>query len=263
MEQRKWINYGDVNFLEHGGCLVAPSYSEDEIKENPALSDVFNVFKVITDAGDDENAPIFAALYTIDISDYEDKKEMILEAAGFESKEKLEKSSKMPASEWAKEIVEYGGGNVPSCYHSEKIQYPVMEDYFISKWDLIQWVWDLGAAECVGYKDPLHVYCWIEDIDTLIVLMPGDGCQMEPEDYLLGDCYIDYSLSEYLADSIDRDYENYEEDEDFIEGDGGIMLYFEEEGELWTKHIEEVIRCALDMEDDEPLSYRIIAETID
>ena len=70
MEQRKWINYGDVNFLEHGGCLVAPSYSEDEIKENPALSDVFNVFKVITDAGDDENAPIYAALYNIYISDY-------------------------------------------------------------------------------------------------------------------------------------------------------------------------------------------------
>lgn len=47
-----WINLGDVNFLTYGGCMVRPHWSEEELKEHPELSTMYDVFYLNTEAGE-------------------------------------------------------------------------------------------------------------------------------------------------------------------------------------------------------------------
>ena len=62
-QTKPWINYGDINFIEHGGCLV----KEDDYE------DCFHVMYLETDVNDyngDYKIPMIVAKCYVDLSDW-------------------------------------------------------------------------------------------------------------------------------------------------------------------------------------------------
>lgn len=149
-EKKEWINYGDVNFLAYGGCLVAPHWDKATLEEHPDFADQFDVFQLITEAGDNCDQ-MLARLFMVTVGDYEDSKKDILYAIGLEDKADLPMDKIIPLSMWAKEIVEYGCGEQGMSYDNPyACQF---EDYVISKEDLKKWLTDLGAADVIHLKE--------------------------------------------------------------------------------------------------------------
>lgn len=149
---KKWTNYGDVNYLSYGGCLVRQS-EQDE--------DVYQVFYLLTpnDIGESEYIPeeeaedtYIAALCDVDVSDYtatEKQRMEILYPSGMEDCVSKEPFEVMSPEMWAKEIVEVMGfGNFSPI--AWKVDYPNdFKDYLIRYDDLKNWLKNLGAEEFI------------------------------------------------------------------------------------------------------------------
>ena len=84
----KWINYGDYDFLAFGGCLVRPHYNAEKLKNHPDGKNTYDVFSLNTEAGEDNNQ-MSAAIYVVDVPDFECWKQDILFAIGQEDKSQL------------------------------------------------------------------------------------------------------------------------------------------------------------------------------
>ncbi len=138
-----WTNYGDVNFIEYGGCLIKPHWTEEELKKFPELSNMYDVFYLHTEVGDDGDKKA-AVLCTVDISDTWINKKDILYAIGLEKLKDKPMEEIMKPELWAKEIVEYYGPFVFDgvAYHQ---MYPIFwADAIISDEDIIKWMNELG-----------------------------------------------------------------------------------------------------------------------
>ena len=74
--KEKWHNYGDVNFLEHGGCLV----------QEDTYSNCYNVLVLNTNVYDTSKyeEPVIIAMCYIDLSDWleEDKRKEVNDFTG-------------------------------------------------------------------------------------------------------------------------------------------------------------------------------------
>lgn len=145
---KKWKNLGDVNYMVHGGCLVRPNCSEKEIEEFPALGNIYDVFSLNTEAGEDGNQ-LSAMLACVDLDDIDEAvKKDILYACGLEEKAGLPREEIMSDEMWAKEMVECGTNNyATTSYHCP---FPSnWMDYIITESELKQWLISLGAEEFI------------------------------------------------------------------------------------------------------------------
>ena len=151
---KTWKNFGDVNFLEYGGCLVRPSYSTEEIAKYPRLKSCFDVLNVDPEAG--EEGQIFAELHSVDIDDYAndpDKRLEVLTAIGLEGYGDDQIKQMLPDDQFAKEIVCCGLADYATHYNQPYGAASGSEGCFITRKDLEDWIRNLGAAECVGLDE--------------------------------------------------------------------------------------------------------------
>ena len=81
-QTKPWINYGDINFIEHGGCLVRET-------DYPECYDVICLETNIYDYNGDYKIPMIIAKCFVDLSDWlksDDKKRMEFnEYCGFDA----------------------------------------------------------------------------------------------------------------------------------------------------------------------------------
>ena len=87
-EHQPWENYGDINYISYGGTLVKPSFSPEEILEDPNLKYYYDIFCLDTpfDLGEGDKVYRARLFSTINICDYEQYKEDLLFAIGQEDK---------------------------------------------------------------------------------------------------------------------------------------------------------------------------------
>lgn len=153
---KAWKNFGDVNFLEYGGCLVRPSYSSEEIAKYPGLKSCFDVLNVDPEAG--EEGQIFVELHSVDIDDYvkdPDKRLEVLTAIGLEGCDEKQVKQMLPDDQFAKEIVCCGLADYVTHYNQPYGAASGSEGCFITRKDLEDWIRDLGAAMCVGLDEEI------------------------------------------------------------------------------------------------------------
>ena len=139
-----WYNFGDVNFLEHGGTMVRRAYDDDHIKKYPSFRDEFQAF-CLHRIPEDEHK-VFVYLKNICLSDWDDEKEKIIEFEGVEPSNDYD---------WARAIAEYIG-NEPSldeAYNGH--MYPQAEDYIITETEAKEWL----EKEVFPYIEPPHKVC--------------------------------------------------------------------------------------------------------
>lgn len=125
-----WHNFGDVNFIDHGGCLVKPHWFKREICEYPNLASQYDVFEVWADP--DVAGNYLACLCTIDVDDY-----------------RSEYNTEFSDEEIAVDLVEqYGALNFNGKgFHN---QYPESnKNISISRDELCRWLQDLDADEVI------------------------------------------------------------------------------------------------------------------
>lgn len=65
----KWNNFGDVNYVEYGGCLVRPHWAPHELIDYPSLASQYDVFWSCP--SEETEGVYFAALCMVDLEDYE------------------------------------------------------------------------------------------------------------------------------------------------------------------------------------------------
>lgn len=144
-EKQAWLNYGDINFLKYGGCLVRPYCSKKELEEYPNLASYYDVFSLNTEAGENGDQ-LSAAVFSVDIEDVvndPDLKRELLKYIGLESAANLPANKIMEAERWAVEIVEAGMTDDSRSYTTD---YPESwEDYILTKEQLIQWLVSLDV----------------------------------------------------------------------------------------------------------------------
>lgn len=153
---KAWKNFGDVNFLEYGGCLVRPSYSSEEITKHPGLKSCFDVLNVDPEAG--EEGQVFAELHSVDVDDYAndpDKRLEVLTAIGLEGYDDDQIKQMLSDDQFAKEIVCCGLADYVTHYNQPHGAASGSEGRFITRKDLEDWIRNLGAAECVGLDEEI------------------------------------------------------------------------------------------------------------
>lgn len=279
---KAWKNFGDVNFLEYGGCLVRPSYSSEEITKRPGLKSCFDVLNVDPEAG--EEGQIFAELHSVDVDDYAndpDKRLEVLTAIGLEGYDDDQIKQMLSDDQFAKEIVCCGLADYVTHYNQPYGAASGSEGCFITRNDLEDWIRNLGAAECVGLDEktvdatsesldtaddsasamPDGAYVWVPEMNIFYMMQLSS--QLEAEDYEVGyDAGIDYTSYKYDGDDIhkldEEDFEECYDDPDFHELDGGIMTYKSEEHPNWTEQIMDVIRLDRDLDDNASVDYEIL-----
>lgn len=85
-EPTKFLNLGDVNYLEYGGNLVYHQFEKEDCENFPELYDYcFNVIRLYT-PWDIEDEKYLLKQFGVDVRDYEDKKKDILYGIGMEDK---------------------------------------------------------------------------------------------------------------------------------------------------------------------------------
>lgn len=279
---KAWKNFGDVNFLEYGGCLVRPSYSSEEITKRPGLKSCFDVLNVDPEAG--EEGQIFAELHSVDVDDYAndpDKRLEVLTAIGLEGYDDDQIKQMLSDDQFAKEIVCCGLADYVTHYNQPYGAASGSEGCFITRNDLEDWIRNLGAAECVGLDEKTvdatsesldtadgsasamadGAYVWVLEMNIFYMMQLSS--QLEAEDYEVGyDAGIDYTSYKYDGDDIhkldEEDFEECYDDPDFHELDGGIMTYKSEEHPNWTDQIMDVIRLDRDLDDNASVDYEIL-----
>lgn len=143
----KWKNYGDVNFISWGGCIVKPHWTEDEIKDHPSLKNQYDVFRLLTADNTGEENIYHAALHVVDVDDFinSEHKNALLNYIGQDNKKDFEPYDIMDPEVWAKEIVEAGYSDATSTYKSN---YPFAEeDYLITGNQLKDYMNNLELSE--------------------------------------------------------------------------------------------------------------------
>ena len=137
------------------------------------------------------------------------------------------------------------------------------EGEFENEWDADDWINVLKEQASWVDENANNVVCYIPEKQMLIFMQEGSGCNLDNEDAVRGyDAYVDYTTYLYDGDDIFKDYPEYEDSDGFMEYDGGKMMY-KSSGTKWTSKIEDTIRMALDMDEDEGLTYLILAEDFD
>lgn len=137
------------------------------------------------------------------------------------------------------------------------------EGEFENEWDADDWINVLKEQASWVDENANNVVCYIPEKQMLIFMQEGSGCNLDNEDAVRGyDAYVDYTTYWYEGDDIFKDYPEYEDSDEFMEYDGGNMMY-KSSGTKWTSKIEDTIRMALDMDEDEGLTYLILAEDFD
>ena len=137
------------------------------------------------------------------------------------------------------------------------------EGEFENEWDADDWINVLKEQASWVDENANNVVCYIPEKQMLIFMQEGSGCNLDNEDAVRGyDAYVDYTTYLYDGDDIFKDYPEYEDSDGFMEYDGGNMMY-KSSGTKWTSKIEDTIRMALDMDEDEGLTYLILAEDFD
>lgn len=141
-----WKNYGDVNFVDYGGCMIKPHWSKQEIDNHPDLASVYDVFYVNTEIPE-MGEGIIAALLTVDIHDSWLVKSVpdVLYAIGEEKRKDKPMDEIMPGDMWAKEFVDFFSFESfsPTYYHDGML-YPA---HIITTEQLRSWMKDLGMSE--------------------------------------------------------------------------------------------------------------------
>lgn len=277
-----WKNFGDVNFLEYGGCLVRPSYSSEEIAKYPGLKSCFDVLNVDPEVG--EEGQVFAELHSVDVDDYAndpDKRLEVLTAIGLEGYDDDQIKQMLSDDQFAKEIVCCGLADYVTHYNQPYGAASGSEGCFITRNDLEDWIRNLGAAECVGLDEKTvdatsesldtaddsasamadGAYVWVPEMNIFYMMQLSS--QLEAEDYEVGyDAGIDYTSYKYDGDDIhkldEEDFEECYDDPDFHELDGGIMTYKSEKHPNWTDQIMDVIRLDRDLDDNASVDYEIL-----
>ncbi len=148
MSEKKWENYGDVNFDTYGGCLVRPHWSEDEMKDYPDLKNQYDVFYLIpkTETGEDYH---LASMYCVDTDEFikSEKKDQLLHFVGLEDLVDKDPYEIMSPEVWAKEIVEAHETDPVSTY---KAQYPGQnEDFQLTDNQLVDYMNQIEAGEFI------------------------------------------------------------------------------------------------------------------
>ena len=129
-----WTNYGDVNFIEHGGCQVKKTYSDEEIKRYPRLNSTYDVFFVYR-----EDETIIATLCTVDVDDSWINLEDVLYPIGLEDRIN-EKYGGLQPDFFAKECVEtLGYMEFSPIFYKDSI--------YLTEEELIRWM-DVLEIEC-------------------------------------------------------------------------------------------------------------------
>ena len=133
----KWTNFGDVNFIEHGGKMVCRAWDDETVRDYPGLETDYKVF-VLSPWPESGEDVVLAALKTVDVNDViTDMRahNAIVQALGFEPE---------TPEEWASEAVSYFGVEVGIDETYRGGMYPREEDYFISRDDAAAWMEELG-----------------------------------------------------------------------------------------------------------------------
>lgn len=198
-----WENYGDINYLEYGGCLVRNHFSDEElqsIKDPKTIENTFDVFYL--NKVDDK---YIAALYCVDTDDIGiDEINQIAATFGtsdeikFKTREEILKD--YPLEKLAVEYVETMGMQLQAVsYHS---MYPsTVNDLILTENELIEWMKDLGALDIIyetdikkAIKDNLKKYNASDDDikETISYALR----QLENEDITIEDA-IDRAVTVY------------------------------------------------------------------
>lgn len=140
---QKWKNFGDVNFVEHGGTMVRPHYSYDEIKEYPEFASVYDVFCVEAEF----EYAAFAVLLTVDISDewiWKDR-DCLLSYVGVGALKDLPNEKIFSGAVWAKEITDcFNQENFCPVYYHQGSMY---DRRLVTTEQLRKWMTELDMAE--------------------------------------------------------------------------------------------------------------------
>lgn len=138
------------------------------------------------------------------------------------------------------------------------------EGEFENEWDADDWISVSREQASWVDENANNVVCYIPEKRVLIFMQEGSGCNFDNEDVIRGyDAYVDYTTYWYDGDDIFKDYPEYEDSDEFMEYDGGDMMYKSSGTKTWTSKIEDTIRMALDMDEDEDVTYLILAEDFD
>lgn len=138
------------------------------------------------------------------------------------------------------------------------------EGEFENEWDADDWISVSREQASWVDENANNVVCYIPEKRVLIFMQEGSGCNFDNEDVIRGyDAYVDYTTYWYDGDDIFKDYPEYEDSDEFMEYDGGDMMYKFSGTKTWTSKIEDTIRMALDMDEDEDVTYLILAEDFD
>lgn len=123
-EPIEFVNLGDVNFLAYGGNLVFRSFTKEECENFPELYKYcFRVLRLYTpwDLGDELGDNIYRLrVYSVDIRDYEDKKEEILSLSGNEDKKDIPWLKLWDYETLASEVVNAGYGDLDTYAYNEQ-----------------------------------------------------------------------------------------------------------------------------------------------
>lgn len=131
----KWENYGDVNFAEYGGILLKQGYDAEQY---PRLKGCYDFIQVC----ETDDFRKFAITGSIDIGDYESKRDEILQSTGIRPSEYSN-----PDEAFAFAVVDYYGG--------EQLDgRPIIQDaigaknenipYLVIKSELCDWLNEVG-----------------------------------------------------------------------------------------------------------------------
>ena len=138
------------------------------------------------------------------------------------------------------------------------------EGAFENEWDADDWINVSKEQASWVDENAINVVCYIPERQILIFMQEGSGCNFDSEDIAKGyDAYVDYTTYRYDGDDVFEDYPEYEDSGEFMEYDGGDMMYKSSGSKTWTSKIEDTIRMALDMDEDEDVTYLILAEDFD
>lgn len=146
--KNEWENYGDVNFLEHGGYLARKEYDDETCKKYPSLR---NYYEVIQLSPCDDNGLYFAGICNIDLEDHISNIDDISSCTGKEGYESLsskptitEVAGKVGLERFAVDIVSYygiadlAGKSAKACYPCDP------DDWFVTQEEAATWLKNLG-----------------------------------------------------------------------------------------------------------------------
>ena len=135
-QERPWVNYGDVNFLEHGGAMVRPAYEKDIRDKYKTLAYEFEVFRLENIAGEEDK--VLAYLKYVDLYDWNDSKNM----------EEIENEfGECPTDDlplWASYCAEKEGLQPTVDRAKSGAMYPQDQDYILTRKEAEIWMEQLG-----------------------------------------------------------------------------------------------------------------------